>query len=75
MSRKNRVLNPNSITLRDIQNMSSREFRQWDFMKMNDMGEDIKKTENVVRRLDTKLWGVLVAIIITLATVVTTAIM
>ncbi|MBA7593137.1 hypothetical protein ES703_00054 [subsurface metagenome] len=70
-----RNLNPSSVTLADIQTMSPREFRQYTFLKMGEMGNDLKQTKKTVMRQDTRLWGVLVAVIITAGTVIASAVL
>lgn len=70
-------LNPNSITLENVQNMPPREFRQWNFLELKAIHKEIKggteknkETWEAVKALDNRVWAALIGIVITLLIVI-----
>jgi hypothetical protein len=58
--------NPDGLSLEDIRKMDDGEFRQFVFLKLNNI-------DGTVRKLDTRVWAVLAGILVTIATVVVNA--
>jgi len=51
--------NPSSVGLKDVQEMSPREFRQWNFLELNAIEEAVKKQ-------DARMWAALIGIVMIL---------
>jgi len=52
-------INPDSISLEDVQDMGKSEFRQWSYLKINEICDKLGKVEN-------RQWMILSGIIITI---------
>jgi len=59
--------NPDDLTLEDIKRMDDGEFRQFVFLRLNDI-------RGTVHKLDSRQWATVAGILITIATVVISAI-
>lgn len=64
-------LNPDSITLENVQSMPPREFRQWNFLELKAIHKEIKgcteknkETREAVKGLDNRMWAALIGIVI-----------
>ena len=61
-------LNPDSISIEDIQRMSQREFRVYMFFKLNSI-------DSSVRKMDSRQWATIAGIIVTIGTVILSAVL
>jgi len=52
-------MNPDSVSLEDVQGMDEGEFRQWSYLKINEICDKLGKVEN-------RQWMILSGIIITI---------
>jgi len=52
-------MNPDSVSLEDVQSMSEGEFRQWSYLKINEICDKLGKVEN-------RQWMILSGIVITI---------
>lgn len=61
-----KTLNPDSVTLEDIKRMGAGEFRQWTFLRLNSIDEKLRGHDKRFGKIESMLWGLLIAIIATL---------
>jgi len=52
-------MNPDSVSLEDVQGMSEGEFRQWTYLKINEICDKLGKVEN-------RQWIILGSILLTI---------
>jgi len=52
-------MNPDSVSLEDVQGMDEGEFRQWAYLKINEICDKLDKVES-------RQWGILSGIVITI---------
>jgi hypothetical protein len=66
---------PGFVALDDVIRMNERQWRTYSYMKLNGMDGKLSGMDRKLSRIDNRLWALLVAIIVMIATVVGSAVL
>lgn len=66
MPERQKIPNPDSVSLEDIQKMKVQEFRIWSFLRLNSIDGHLKRHDKHLGKIEGMMWGLALLIIATL---------
>jgi hypothetical protein len=72
---RRRNLDPDSISLGDVAKMDSKQWRIWTFLRLNSIDEKLREHDCMLDRIEGRMWAILTAVILSILSVILTALM